>query len=159
MTRGDDLCPTHNGYSTITDYRCPDEIMIMASQSSQTGETGPIVLKLFETKVKILKSSSSSFKISRSINFEVSSSPFKMLVRNLIFKTSSFVISHLYKTLFRHLLIRLFNHSYSLIQTLQIPTLDSDLMCLSSEIERLFLTSSHYELGSYVLSLQNFVII
>ena len=70
--------------------------------------------------------------VSRWTDFEVSLSPFKSLVRNLIFKTSPLMLGCLYKTLFRHLLIRLFNYACSLIQILQIPTSDSDLMCLLS---------------------------
>ena len=65
LTQGDDLQPTHNDYNTTTDYRCLDEIMIIASQSSQTGETRPVVLKSFGIKVKILKASSSPFKLVR----------------------------------------------------------------------------------------------
>ena len=87
---------------------------------------------------------------SRPISFKVSLCPLKTLVRNLIFKTSPFVLSRLYKTLFGHLLIRLFNYACLLIQTLQMT---SNLDLMSSEFERLFLTSSHYGLGSYVLSL------
>ena len=65
LTRGDDLRPTHDGYNTITNYRCPDEIMWMASQSSQMGETGLIVLKSFEVEWfwRHHRASSSSFKV------------------------------------------------------------------------------------------------
>ena len=48
--RDDDLQPTYNDDSTITNYRCPDEVMLMASQSSQTGEIGPIALKIFRDR-------------------------------------------------------------------------------------------------------------
>ena len=48
------------------------------------------------------------------------------------------MLGRLYKTLFRHLLLRLFNYSFSLIQTSQIPISDSKPMCLSSASERLF---------------------
>ena len=81
-----------------------------------------------------------------------------MLVHNLIFKTSSFLLGHFYKTLFRHLL-RLFNYACSLIHILQKSTSDYEPMCLSSEFERLFLTSSHHRFESYVLSLSKFFII
>ena len=49
------------------------------------------------------------------------------------------MLSHLYKTLFGHLLLRLFNYTYSLIQTSQIPISDSEPMCLSFGSKRLFL--------------------
>ena len=50
-----------------------------------------------------------------------------------------FVLGRLYKTLFGHLLRRLFNYTYSLIQALQILTSDSEPMCFSSGFEKLFL--------------------
>ena len=62
-----------------------------------------------------------------------------MFVHNLILKTGLFMLGCLCKTLSRHLLIRLFNYACSLIQTLQILTLDSEPICLSSGFERLFL--------------------
>ena len=88
MSRGDDLQPTHDAYNTIADYQCPNEIMTIASQTSQMDETRPILLKSFKIKVKILKGSSS---------------PLKTVVHDLTFKTSSFDIRHLYNMLFKHL--------------------------------------------------------
>ena len=77
----------------------------MASQSSQTSETRPIAFKSFKVKVKILKATSSLSKIVRDRPILRSyQSPLKTLVHNLIFKTGPFMPSHLYKTLFGHLL-------------------------------------------------------
>ena len=61
------------------------------------------------------------------------------MVHNLIFKTGLFLLGRLCKILFGHLLRRLFNYAYSLIQALEILILDSEPMCLSSGFERLFL--------------------
>ena len=73
--------------------------------------------------------------------------PFKMLVHNLIFKIGPFLPGHLCKTLFEHLLLRLFNFVCLLIQTLQIPNFDLKPMCLSSEFERLFLNELSLQTG------------
>ena len=75
---------------------------------------------------------------SRKIGFEVSLSSSKVLV-NLIFKIGLFVLGCLHTTLFRHLLLRLFNYTCLLIPTSQIPILDLKPMCLSSGFKRLFL--------------------
>ena len=98
----------------------------MTSQSSQMGETRPIVFKLFKVKVEILKVLSSLSKIIRDRSvLRYHQSSLKTLVHNLIFKTSSFMLGHLYKTLFEHLL-QLFNYACSLIYILQKLTLDLD---------------------------------
>ena len=70
------------------------------------------------------------------------------MVHNLIFKVDLFLLGRLYKTLFGHLIRRLFNYARLLIQTLQILILDSKPMYLSSGFKRLFL---NYGLESYAI--------